>query len=510
MEEIAAKLESIWEKDLLGRRQDAQYLGNYLSKRFQLKPDEPGFVLAVDGEWGFGKSFMIKRWQEEFALQNYPTVFFNAWENDYTDDPLLAFIAELNTGLEEFFEHVPKIQGVKRGVKITLKKAFVPVIKAAGLAITKKTLGIGLDEIKEILSEAPDNESKTHVKVGTEDLKEISEKLQNAFEKAMESHKTKKAAIANFKASLSDLIVALQRATQIQLPLFVFVDELDRCRPDYAIELLEGIKHLFGVPGVYFVVATNTIQLGESVKAVYGNGFDGHRYLKRFFDIQYTLPEPNNTEFAHSLFSKMEVIRAADFVHGLNYLVGFNFSSIRADANLELLVQVFSTHANAFHLGLRDQQQIVEMLEAAFIQLKGEKIHIFFLVFLACTYHQDRAAFNSITKGGIADDKFFDKVRVADKDGTINHSLTSERDRQTTQQRVNLVEIASVYFTHREIPLNQRARVGYNVNFPQILMRDVEGNPNGKVWRPHFCAYFDVIRHAGGFNNHNKFKSSEN
>ena len=76
------------------------------------------------------------------------------------------------------------------------------------------------------------------------------------------------------------MITVLEDQAGVQLPLFVFVDELDRCRPDYAIELLEGIKHLFGVPGVYFVVATNTVQLGESVKAVYGSGFDGVRYLK--------------------------------------------------------------------------------------------------------------------------------------------------------------------------------------------------------------------------------------
>ncbi|WP_081764293.1 P-loop NTPase fold protein [Sphingobium sp. Ant17] len=68
-----------------------------------------------------------------------------------------------------------------------------------------------------------------------------------------------------------------------QAPIFVVVDELDRCRPDYAIALLESIKHLFDVPGVVFVIALHGRQLTASIEAVYGAKFDATAYLRRFF-----------------------------------------------------------------------------------------------------------------------------------------------------------------------------------------------------------------------------------
>ena len=48
------------------------------------------------------------------------------------------------------------------------------------------------------------------------------------------------------------------------------VDELDRCRPSYAVELPEVVKHLFTVDGVVFVIAVNRAELTHSIRALYG------------------------------------------------------------------------------------------------------------------------------------------------------------------------------------------------------------------------------------------------
>ena len=74
--------------------------------------------------------------------------------------------------------------------------------------------------------------------------------------------------------------------------VIIFVDELDRCRPSYAIELLERIKHLFNIGGLVFVLALDREQLGHSIKAVYGNGIDSDGYLRRFVDFEYQLKNP--------------------------------------------------------------------------------------------------------------------------------------------------------------------------------------------------------------------------
>ena len=80
--------------------------------------------------------------------------------------------------------------------------------------------------------------------------------------------------------------------TNQQGPLIVMIDELDRCRPSFAVEFLETTKHLFAVDQVVFVLAVNRKELAHAVKALYGNDFDADRYLRRFFDIDFRLPEP--------------------------------------------------------------------------------------------------------------------------------------------------------------------------------------------------------------------------
>ncbi len=82
----------------------------------------------------------------------------------------------------------------------------------------------------------------------------------------------------------------------------VVIDELDRCRPSYAIELLEAAKHLFAVDNIVFILATSRSALAHSVKAVYGSGFDAEGYLRRFFDLDFRLPEPNRRGFIQAMF----------------------------------------------------------------------------------------------------------------------------------------------------------------------------------------------------------------
>ena len=92
-----------------------------------------------------------------------------------------------------------------------------------------------------------------------------------------------------------------------KFPLFILVDELDRCRPTYAIEMLERVKHLFNVDNVVFVLATDTDQLSSAIKAVYGAGFDSPRYLNRFFDQTYEFPEPAVGDFLGQLLRQSAI-----------------------------------------------------------------------------------------------------------------------------------------------------------------------------------------------------------
>ena len=74
--------------------------------------------------------------------------------------------------------------------------------------------------------------------------------------------------------------------------LVVCVDELDRCRPECALSLLEVTRHLFGVPGVVVLLAINRSELAHSVKSIFGGDFSADRYLRRIVDRTVQLPAP--------------------------------------------------------------------------------------------------------------------------------------------------------------------------------------------------------------------------
>lgn len=73
--------------------------------------------------------------------------------------------------------------------------------------------------------------------------------------------------------------------------LVIFIDELDRCRPTFAIEMLESIKHYFDDDRIIFVLSVNKSQLIHTISRYYGDDFDGNLYLNKFFDINIQLPK---------------------------------------------------------------------------------------------------------------------------------------------------------------------------------------------------------------------------
>lgn len=72
--------------------------------------------------------------------------------------------------------------------------------------------------------------------------------------------------------------------------LVIFIDELDRCRPSFALEMLERLKHYFDDDRIIFVVSINKEQLTHTISNYYGVGFDSTGYLNKFFDLEANLP----------------------------------------------------------------------------------------------------------------------------------------------------------------------------------------------------------------------------
>ena len=215
-------------------------------------------VMAVDAAWGMGKTTFLNLWAWHLRESGFPVICFNAWETDFSKDPFISFSSELIKNLSEEY-NVSKFK-IKKIRKISEEL----LLHIASGIIRYKTLGIV-------------------------DLSAWKKKTR------LSAHLEAKKLVQDFKEALQGTARALSKKKE--RPLIVMVDELDRCRPSYAVEFLEVTKHLFSVNHIVFVLAINRPQLAHSVKAIYGSSFDAHGYLGRFFDVDFQLPQPSRKAF---------------------------------------------------------------------------------------------------------------------------------------------------------------------------------------------------------------------
>jgi hypothetical protein len=484
MTDVNPGTSNFWADDHLKRSEEASYLTNYLAARYQAKKHEMGFVLAINGDWGLGKSFMIDRWSKDLQQADHPVVMFNSWENDFTSEPLLAFIAELNSAMSSHFDKLPQGEELRREWLATAKFVLVPTLKFFGMAALKHTAGLGINEAQALFgvegsepNDGDENDSKFSVK-------EIGEKLAKVIEDELKSHSNVKQAITDFKQRLSILVSYLENQPSIQLPIFVFIDELDRCRPDYAIKLLEGIKHLFGIPGIHFIVATNLAELAHSVRAVYGEKFSAERYLKRFFDMEYTLPEPEGLAFAAELMTPLSVLTEAKFV------TGFQETYRDDEFPAKNLSFIFCQYAKAFALRLRDQKQACKILEASLLTLGNTSVHIHFLIFLVCLYQKDSQLYRDVIRAGNLGERT--GFLIAAPEIGSSQFPVYDSSVEGSYRSVSILTIGELYFSI--ISGNQfLGRTDYG--FPNNLAL----NARSEQHKASLASYTEIVRRAGRF-----------
>lgn len=281
--------DEIWKGDLLNRRIDAEFLLRFLRGRIveRGKLGMPkSYVLNLDAKWGDGKSFFMDRLAETLVHDGHLVAKVNAWKDDHADDPLLSVMAAIDIAIKPLTAGDQKIAAVWKGVRHVGARVAIAAARGAAFHWARKLIGEGADDALKAGAEAVQDEVATV-------LDERAEIMLADFAEGQQS-------IETFRVELARVLATME-AKNIPSPMFVLVDELDRCRPPYAIALLERIKHLFEIDDVVFVIATDTDQLQHAVGAVYGPGFDSKRYLLRFFDRSYSFDEPELYEFVGSL-----------------------------------------------------------------------------------------------------------------------------------------------------------------------------------------------------------------
>ena len=255
-----------WHDDVLERGEIASRLMHLISD--QSSP----FVISIHGAWGTGKTFMLKRWQKVLEGEGFKAIYFNAWEDDFYNDPLVAIIGQLS----QYFKDSKFGQIVNQAGQ--LAKPLVPM----GLS-TVSTLTIGVP-IAPVLAAGKGSTQRDPLRdyLGQRTSKE------------------------KLKQRLGEMSAKVEDDTGH--PLVFIIDELDRCRPTFAIELLERVKHVFDVPNMVFVFGVNRDELCSALQSLYGN-IDADVYLRRFFDLEFTLPNADSALFARHLMGKFELGR---------------------------------------------------------------------------------------------------------------------------------------------------------------------------------------------------------
>lgn len=253
-----------FEKDILGRNLDVLRFTELLNSI------DSGCSIALDARWGAGKTFFVKQvklvldafnvhienphsedneriqstWNSinragKPELQPQIAVYYDAWINDSDEDPILSLVYSI-------------LQSVSTDFTFTQTTDFLNIAASIAEAVSGRSI-VAIREA--IRSQNPLN--------------------------SIRSAKSLQEQIAEFLESLLS-----ERGNR----LVIFVDELDRCNPAFAIKLLERIKHYFNNSRITFVFSVNVAELQHAVRNHYGSDFNASRYLDRFFDLRIDLP----------------------------------------------------------------------------------------------------------------------------------------------------------------------------------------------------------------------------
>jgi hypothetical protein len=259
-----------FDDDLLGLKDFAARLHDYIQVERQFVAGS--LVVALSSKFGSGKTTFLKMWKnqlEESNASNRPLLIsLNAWESDYYGDPLFAITSELAASLDES-------DGSRQSLINAAKDVGWFSIAITGQVMSKLT---GIDAIA-----AGDIAKKKK-----DEREDSDSQLMDAFS----AYQVRKEMMGRLQETIKNIV----KEKSDSLVLFL-VDELDRCRPDYAIAYLECIKHIFDVQGVAFILAADRDQLENSAKQAFGVDLDFNEYYRKFIHREVLLPSISDSGY---------------------------------------------------------------------------------------------------------------------------------------------------------------------------------------------------------------------
>ena len=315
-----------FEADLYGRHILAKRLTGFLSRL------PHGAVIAIDSAWGEGKTWFGRRWKAQLENEGYRTGYIDCFARDYLDDPFAMIAGEIialskksKSGAGDKILEL----GKKIGAALLPVTAKVAVNFLGHWALGKTGLGDDLMKNAEALNKA------------------TAEGLEKLVAAKLEEYQKDNETIEAFKTELTKL------AAEDDKPLIIFLDELDRCRPDFAVRTIERMKHFFDAPKVVFVLLWNRQQMVAAIEGIYGPNIDADGYLQKFVQLSLRFPKRSSLELNGIDDNRKHCIELLD-------QYGFSKGSDRQ--GFEFIFSILAAH---FGMSFRDVERAVALYSLA-------------------------------------------------------------------------------------------------------------------------------------------------
>jgi len=324
-------------KDVFDREDFAKSLSMVVAK------SEDNLVIFVNAPWGEGKTTFCKMWLASLKLSQRSAIYFDAFAADYFDDPFVSFSGEIVDFLKKTYPEDNEMQVSRRGFAAT---ALTVCKKMAG---TLLKVGIGAATAG-VLNAARLEEFQ---EAGKELAAGVADAGQEILKDKIENYEKERDSFSHFKTRLSE--VAQKVKERQGFPLTIIVDELDRCRPDYALTVLERIKHLFEVPNVVFVLFINREQIENYTSRMLGDGVNATEYLQKFGHLHTNLPKNERSAQRQQMLKFCEILSAH-----------YRITSGQGAATFADCVTRVAAH---FSLSLRDIQRVFAIASIYYAQV---------------------------------------------------------------------------------------------------------------------------------------------
>ena len=305
-------------KDVLNRN---EFIGKLFDLIKVITETKKGCSFAIDGKWGSGKSFVLEKLQkklemeqsEETGFDKYFVVYYDCWKYDFYDEPIISIITSIMNAIED----------KEKVLSEETKKKIINTLKTIAFEVVKNKYGINIEKMIESVN-------------STSELAQSYDKYYNFLE------------------VLKSVRREIQMITENR-PMVIIVDELDRCLPTYAIQVLERLHHIFeDLDNIILIIAMDKSQMAESLKTIYGTSLNVDMYMRKF--ISFTLQLDNGS--ASGFLEKYE-----------EYVNLFNITDEDKDIDIveEFLADV------TYEIDIRTQEKIFEKAETMHRIIQEEK-----------------------------------------------------------------------------------------------------------------------------------------